>query len=130
MNSLIGLWLYTSLIYQGQPLARPNPELKIYYSFENESVNEIFYFRENETGTCRRKAEYEIVDAEIRQKVTIVDPANAEICAQDTDMQLGNYSATKFEVIDDKLYLHLPLGEETLIYVWEKINGLQGPQPY
>lgn len=122
MNSLIGLWLYTSLIYQGQPIARPNPELKMYYSFESESVNEIFYYREGEEGSCRRKAEYEVVNSEIRQKVIAVDPANAGVCAQDTDMQLGYYSVTKFEVIGNKMYLHLPLGEEILTYVWDKAN--------
>lgn len=122
MNSLIGLWLYTSLIYQGQPMDRPNLALKMYYSFESESVNEIFYYRDNEPGSCRRKAEYQIVDSEIRQKVTTVDAANADSCGQDTDMQLGNYSATKFEIIGNKLYLHLPLGEEILTYVWEKVN--------
>lgn len=123
MSSLIGLWLYTSLIYQGQPLARPNPELQMYYSFENESVNEIFYYRKGEAGSCRRKAEYEVVNSEIRQKVTVVDASNADVCAQDTDMQQDSYSITKFEIIGNKLYLHLPLGEETLTYVWEKITN-------
>lgn len=122
MNSLIGIWLYASLIYQGQPIARPNPELKMYYTFESESINEIFYYRESEKGTCKRKAEYKIVDSEIQQTVISADPNNADICSQDTDMQVGKFSKTKFEVVGNKMYLHLPLGNESIIYVWDKVN--------
>lgn len=122
MNSLIGIWLYSSLIYQGQPLARPNPELKMYYSFENESVNEIFYFRNGEKGFCKRRASYRVVDSQIEQTVTATDPGNADFCSQDTDMQPGNFSKTRFEISGNRLYLHLPLGDESLTYVWEKQN--------
>lgn len=122
MNSLVGIWVYAALIYQGKPIPPPNPDLKIYYSFETEQTNEIFYYRNNEKGFCKRKAEYKIVGSEIQQTVISTDEGNADFCSQDTDMQIGNFSKTKFEVIDNKLYLHLPLGEETLTYIWEKAN--------
>lgn len=120
MSSLIGIWLYTSLIYQGQPIPRPNPALQIYYTFESHEINEIFYYRTGEEGFCKRKAKYQIKDNEIEQTVISVDENNAGYCGQDTDMQVGFTSRTKFEIIDDALLLHLPLGEETLIYVWKK----------
>lgn len=122
MNSLIGIWMYASLIYQGQPIPPPNPDLKIYYNFETENINEIFYYRTNENGTCRRKAEYTLKNSELHQTVISIDPSNAEFCSQDTDMQLGNFSKTKYELKDNKMYLYLPLGDEYLIYVWEKVN--------
>lgn len=122
MNSLLGIWVYVSLIYQGQPIPRPNPDLKIYYNFETEHINEIFYYRNNEKGFCKRKAEYQVVESEIQQTVISVDAGNADSCSQDTDMQIGNFSRTKFEVNGNKMYLYLPLGEESLIYVWEKVN--------
>ena len=112
MNSLIGVWMYASLIYNGNPLQRPDERLKMYLIFENNSINEILYSREDENGFCRRKAEYEAVNNVLLQKVIEVDPENASHCSQD--------SRTNFEVKEDKLYLHLPLGEETITYVWEK----------
>lgn len=122
MNSLIGIWMFVSMIYQGQPMNPPNPALKIYYNFQSETQNELFYYRENENGSCRRTAEYKLTQSEIQQKVTSVDEQNAFFCSQDSDMQLGNISNVKYEMVDDKLYLYLPLGEEQLVYVWKKID--------
>lgn len=120
MNSLIGIWLYTSLIYQGHPIPRPNPALQMYYTFESNNVNEIFYYRTDEKGFCKRKAKYQIDNNEILQTVISVDENNADFCAQDTDMQIGNTSKTRFETTDNTLMLYLPLGEETIIYVWKR----------
>lgn len=122
MNSLIGIWAFVSIIYQGNPLPPPNPNLKIYYNFENENINEVFYYRQNERGTCRRKAEYKIQNNHIEQTVISVDPTNAEFCNQDTDMQMGNVSRTRYEIINGKLHLYLPIGEDFIVYIWDKIN--------
>jgi hypothetical protein len=112
--------MFASLIYQGQPIPRPNQELKMYFTFENENQNEIFYFRTGEKGFCRRKASYSIEHNRLIQKVISVDGNNADFCSQDSDMQIGNESISIFEVKDDVLYLDLPLGEDTITYVWEK----------
>lgn len=127
MNSLIGIWMYASLIYNGNPLQRPDERLKMYFAFTNSSVNEIMYSRDGENGHCRRKAEYEIKDGHLIQTVIEVDADNADFCSQDTDMQLGNFSTTKFEIKDGKLLLHLPLGDEILTYVWEKQTSKETP---
>lgn len=124
MNSLIGIWMYASLIYQGQPIPRPNEALKMYFTFENNYTNEIFYYRENERGFCRRKANYKLENGMLHQTITSVDENNADFCSQDSDMQMGASSTVKYEVIDGKFHLYLPLGEETLIYVWEKIDQM------
>ena len=120
MNALIGIWFYTSLIYHGTEMPRPNEALKIYFTFENTSINEVFYYREGEHGTCRRKATYSVDGDKLIQKVISVDDANADFCGQDPDMQLGHESVTKFYIKNEKFYLELPLGEETLTYIWEK----------
>lgn len=122
MNSLIGIWMYASLIYQGHPISRPDPSLQMYYTFESESINEIFYYRSGEKGFCKRKAKYTILKDEILQTVISVDENNADFCAQDTDMQIGNVSSAKFEIENNSLMLHLPLGDETIIYVWKKLE--------
>ncbi len=120
MNSLIGMWMFTSLIYQGQPMPRPNQSLEIYLMFETADTNEILYFRNDEKGFCRRKAKYEVNNNEIRQTVVSIDEGNADFCSQDTDMQIGNVSVTKFELSNGELKLYLPLGDDVIVYVWEK----------
>ncbi len=124
MNSLIGIWMYASLIYQGQPIPRPNPALQMYFTFESNSMNEIFYYRTGENGFCKRKATYHVEQDQIIQTVISLDENNADFCGQDTDMQIGNVSKTKFEIIDGSLKLFLPLGDETLIFVWSRTDSL------
>jgi hypothetical protein len=120
MNSLIGAWLYASLIYQGVPMNKPNPDLIMSISFINDTTNEIYYYRKNETGFCKRTASYFVADGILRQEVIAVDENNASFCSQDTDMQLGSISNTPYEIKNDQLLLTLPLGEENLIFVWQK----------
>ena len=124
MNSLIGIWLYTSLIYQGQPIARPDPSLKMYYSFNSSTENEIYYSHTSEIGFCHRKANYSLENGNIVQKIVSVDEHNADFCGGDPDMQLGGESKTEYEVDGNILYLHLQMGEETITYVWTKQTSI------
>ncbi len=120
MNSLIGIWLFTAIIYQGQQTPPPNPALKLHFIFLSATQNEVHYYRQNERGYCRRWATYRIENSYLYQEVTEVDPDNDASCAGDTDMQKGNISKTFFELKDEKFYLHLPLGDEGIQYIFTK----------
>ncbi len=122
MNSIIGVWLFTSIFYQGQLIDPPNPKLKIYYTFQNEFENEIYYYRTDETGFCRRWANYEINNNTLTQTIQKTDQENNSNCGSDPDMQLGNTSTTHVEIRDGKLHLYLPLGEEEIQYIFDKLN--------
>ncbi len=122
MNSLIGLWLFTSLFYQGQLLPPPNENLKIYYSFLNQYRNEIYYYRANESGFCRRWANYQIDGTFITQTIDQIDDENTASCSADTDMQIGNTSKVHYEIINAQLHLYLPLGEEEIHYIFDQID--------
>lgn len=123
MSSLLGVWLFTQIIYQGQLMDRPNQNLKLYYIFNSEVQNEIYYYRDNEIGYCKRLANYNIIPEKnlyIEQTVIETDAQNNSECALDTDMQIGNYSKTQFEIKNEKLYLYLPLGEDKIVYIFEQ----------
>lgn len=121
ISQLIGLWMYTGLIFHGQPAVKPSPELVIYYQFTNQTENTLFYFRQGDRGFCERKALYSATDRTISQKITEVNQSNSEVCSQDPDMQMGRLATTHFEIINDQLYLYLNLGDDELVYVWTKI---------
>ena len=124
MNSvLLGSWLFVALFYREQILPLPNPDLRQYYTFNSESENELFYFRLGEQGTCGRKALYEIKGTTIEQTVTEVNADNAEFCSQDSDMQLDAFSIVPFEIKKNQLWLSLPLGEENIVFIFEKENN-------
>ncbi len=119
-GALFGLWLFTSLIYRGETLPPPNPNLVIHYLFEDNGMNTLRYHREGDQGFCERRAAYEISGTEIVQQVLWVNPENALWCDQDMDMRLGHESRTQIWVSDEKLHLVVQMGDEDLIYVWER----------
>lgn len=121
LGEIIGLWMYTSLIFQGQPMQKPNPDLIIYFNFTNQYENSILYFRLGQKGFCERTANYSVQQDQLVQKVKATNEDNADFCSQDPDMQINRFSMTQFELKDNQLLLHLPLGEDRLTYVWTKI---------
>ena len=71
-------------------------------------------------GFCERRAIYEFASGKLVQQVVWVNPQNAIWCDQDVDMRLGYQSWTEAWLKDGKLHLVIQMGEEDLIYVWEK----------
>ncbi len=99
-----------------------NPNLRIEFEFSQDEVW-LTYWREDESGHCYRKAEYQILSALdgfdgdwIYQKITWVDPANQFTCSRDVDMRPGYESWTPILRIENELRLKLPLGDNNLIY--------------
>lgn len=121
MNELlIGLWIFSGLIFQGRDYPPPNPHFHLEYVFEKTGQNRLKYWRDNEDGFCEREAFYEWDGRLLTQKVTAVNPENSRLCASDPDMIPGTESRTRLEIKDGKLHLFLSLGEDTIVYVWEK----------
>lgn len=121
---LLGSWLFIGVFYRGEVLPLPNENLRQYYNFNSQTENELYYYRIGETGACNRKAIYEIKGATIEQTVTEVDSENADFCAQDPDMQKGAFSIVPFEFKKNQLWISIPLGEEEIIFIFEKENNL------
>lgn len=126
VNALWGLWFFTSLIYQGNSLPPPNPDLQISYHFEDSGINTLRYFRIGEQGFCERRAIYEFSRDTLRQQVVWLHPDNASWCGQDVDMQLGYESWSPAWLKNGKFHLAVMMGEENLIYVWER-PPMKGP---
>ncbi len=123
INSLIGVWLFVGLLYQGHELPVPNPNLRIYYTFESAELNSLYYFRLGESGFCERKARYSFSNGLLSQEVFWVHDQNASWCDQDPDMRLGSKSVTALKKVDGRLYLSMKMGEETISYIWEGVES-------
>jgi hypothetical protein len=115
---LIGLWLFTSVFYQGHELPPPNPTLHIQYEFADTGVNTLRYYREGENGFCERRALYEYASENLLQEVVWVNPENASWCDQDSDMRLGQRTRNRAWIEDGRFKLEMNLGEETITYIW------------
>ena len=120
MSNLIGVWIFTALLYKGEVIPPPNPNLHIFMTFQNQVQNEIYYYRSNESGFCRRLANYNLNEDILEQTVTYVDPENNSECSMDTDMQLNNYSKVHYYIKNEQLHLELTLGEENIEYIFDK----------
>ena len=122
MSSLLGIWIFSAVFYQGHLMDPPNPNLKLYYSFLSQTRNEIYYYRDDEKGYCKRWAEYKADVQNIEQTVVEVDSQNNSVCSNDSDMLMNTHSVVKYEIINNELNLHLTLGDEEIIYIFTKIQ--------
>ena len=118
---LLGLWLFSGLIYQNNPMPLPNPKLKIYFEFKNLGIDTLRYYREDEQGFCERKATYNFSGSKLTQTIYWVNPENANWCNDDPDMRLNQKSTSEAWLRQDKFYLVLPFGEENITYVWDRV---------
>ncbi len=120
MNSLIlGAWVFTSLIYRGQEIPRPNPQLIMTFNFQDNGENILHYYRQGESGSCTRVAQFQFQKGKLHQEVIRASENNAVFCSSDPDMQVGNVSITPVAIRDDRMVMTLGLGEETLTYIWK-----------
>lgn len=120
MSSIIGIWLFTAVLYQGHLMDPPNPDLHLYYTFMSETRNEVYYYRNDEKGYCKRWADYNATTDHIEQTVVELDPTNNDSCSGDSDMIMNAHSIVKYEITNGQLYLHLPLGEEEVVYIFSR----------
>lgn len=119
MNSILaGLWFFTSLLYKGQPMEKPNPALIMSFDFRDSSVDVLRYSRTDESGFCERSAVYNFDGQYLVQTVTWVNPLNNPECASDPDMQLGSESQIRVRVQQGQLQTDFTVGEDILTYVW------------
>lgn len=121
-NLLVGLWMFTHILYHGEVSPRPNPALKMTLDFESSGINTLKYYRTGERGTCTRQASYEFDGSQLTQHITSVDPENAYFCDEDPDMQLGKTSRNTTYLKDGKLFLELEMGDEIITYIWSPIK--------
>ncbi|MBC7466644.1 MAG: lipocalin family protein [Bdellovibrio sp.] len=120
MNALVGAWVFVAVIYHGELMPKPNPNLNITFEFNADQTNRLYYDRTGDVGFCERKATYSYADNVLTQKNTWINPENQPSCDTDPDMKLNSESVTKAVVNEQQMYLDLPLGDETLTYIWQK----------
>ncbi|QDK46723.1 hypothetical protein DOM22_16960 [Bdellovibrio sp. ZAP7] len=119
-ESLLGLWIFSSLIYQGQEVPRPNPALQIEYEFSSDGTNSLRYHRDGEPGFCERRALYQFSEETLMQEVVWINPSNADWCTQDSDMQLGRKTRSHIWFKNGRLFLDIEMGDEIISYIWER----------
>lgn len=122
VSSLIGLWLYTSVIYRGNEMPLPNPNLQLQMVFLNGEQMKLRYSYTDSSGFCESTSEYKVDDVNHKLQVQVksVDPENADFCHGDPDMQVGHKSETPILLKDQRLHLQLNLGEEDIIMILER----------
>jgi len=120
-QKLEGQWEFTSYLYNGIELPKPNPNLDILFEFEF-GISRLYWSRKNEVGFCERKAQYQYTENYISEIIVWVNPQNRSDCSRDPDMQLGRSSKTEYRIINERLYTRVLVGELDVWYIWKKIK--------
>lgn len=112
----IGEWKLSAMIYRGQSIPLPNPDLYLSWSFFPNGTERLYWDRGG-AEFCERFAHYSISNDYLQESTFAINPQNAMDCAQDPDMQVGRETKTQIQVLPGELRLKFQMGEEDLIYV-------------
>jgi len=109
--------------YQGEILPKRDPRLTLKYTFNDNGTSELYWTYDEGQSFCHRKGLYLYNEAKsiLEDISTWINPNNKADCSMDPDMQLGKRSVTPISWTNcGKLKTEIPLGNETIYYVWEK----------
>jgi hypothetical protein len=128
IESIIGVWRFVGHIYHGAVVPPFNDKLVLTFQFFEDGTDILKWYRLDEDGFCERTATYQYDGQNLSQEVIAVNPKNTFECSKDTDMRIGTKSISPFYKKDNKMYLVLPLGDDTLTYIWEP-SAITTPVP-
>jgi hypothetical protein len=121
--SPVGHWLFYKKIYQGMEIPEPpGATLRLHFEFRADGASRLYWWHEGELDRCAREGRYFVENGVIVEEATRVDPENHPVCGRDPDMREGKVSRIPFRLDGKDLYLYLPLADDTLVYVWERIE--------
>jgi hypothetical protein len=116
-GSLTGNWYLAGMIYRGQTIPPLNPNLHLRWTFFENGTERLYWDRQGEDGFCERFADYSLTGGNIQERTFAVNPKNRPDCGQDPDMQMGRETLSRLDIEPQQMLLHLPLGDEELIYI-------------
>lgn len=119
-DRLLGRWLYTGFVYEGQQYPPLDPDLSLYFDFSADGVSTLHWTWKNTASFCSRQALYVRGENLIEQWVVWVNPQNSVRCQGDLDMKIDSRSQTKYFLKEDQLYLELSLDSKPLYYMLTK----------
>ena len=121
-ENLWGHWQYIGHFYEGQFQEPLNPNLILTFEFSEDGTDRLQWHRLNEDGFCDRQGKYSFDGKVLTDQVIWVNPENGFECGKDPDMQVGHVTQTNVKIINDQIHMELPLGDKSLIYVWNRIK--------
>lgn len=129
-EGIAGTWFYYKKIYQGHEMPEPpEAKLRLYISFSRDGISRLWYWHEGDGDFCERRGVYEWENSLLHDRITWVNPRNSSYCSQDPDMQLGHESYTPLSLNGGEIWLSVSVGDESLIYVWRKVDDTFQHQP-
>lgn len=114
-----GSWQFVRTRYRGHEAPRPNPNLILLLTFQNDGTSFLRWSRLDELGFCERRTRYSAQGGVLEQTVDWINPGNRADCAADSDMQMGRHTFTVYRMNDFQLETDFGLGDEILTYIWE-----------
>lgn len=119
-ETLWGRWKFMEYIYENQRHPRLNPNLNLFFEFNETGSNRLWWYRDNEKGFCERVGMYQFDSQLLIDEVAWVHPQNQAECSQHPDMQMGQKATNTVTFENGHLHLHLTLKGQPFIYIWHK----------
>lgn len=125
-SPLVGHWTFVESRVdppkqQADLLVPPQQDgIQLSFDFYDDGTNFLTWFKPAEKETCQRRGIYVDQGTHIVEIITWAHPDNAATCSQDPDMQMGRELRTPYEIKEGRLETKLHVGEQFIVYIWEK----------
>jgi len=119
---LTGQWQFYKMIYEGQELPPRDPRLLLRFDFKESGADRLYWTLDEGKTFCERKGRFTYDGEILEDEVTWVNPDNEPTCSSDPDMQPGRKTTSSARVVEGDFRLEIPLGGESLTYVWKRIE--------
>ncbi len=120
-QTLIGAWHFKEVIWRGNRIPHPKPDLRIEYEFYVDGSSRLRWNFEGEPGFCERFGQYRFDGRELVDKIVSVNSANRADCSRDPDMQPGRTASTPASVEPgNEFWLTINLADDDLKYVFSR----------
>lgn len=116
-----GRWTFVGLLFEGRRYDRPNPDLRVEFTFNSNGTHQLRWHRVNEIGFCERRGPYRVQQGVLWQKVSWLNPNNESECGRDPDMQLDRETENYVTFQGDELGISMDLDGKELIYLLKRI---------
>jgi hypothetical protein len=119
---LSGQWQYYKTLYNGEEMPPRDPRLQLIFEFKDNGEDRLYWTYDEGQTFCERRGKYEFSENILKDEVVWVNPDNAPECGADPDMQQGRTTSSPASIVDNELQIEIPLGSESIIYVWKRIE--------
>jgi hypothetical protein len=119
---IVGQWEHSHYLYRGSRLPKRDPNSRMQLNYEASGSGSSYWYLAESDQYCEKAFSYHVEGNSVHEIVLSVSDQNSIDCVNHPEMQVGAELVYKIGREQNELYLDVPLGDESLVYVFESLD--------